>query len=284
MALRSALGTLAVAASLASAGAAAPGEVNTAQLNLNAVHGQRAEVRLGAGAEVYTIGAGDDGFGIFHNDRRVLSVSQAGAVRVHADSLEAESLAASGVTINGTPQWSMHSLDVFGPVTPDQAGWSNGKSTLECGGLMVLVGEKRPLEASFSKTFSGLPKHNQVRIQATVHFVDDWQSEVAYLKVGEHVVWTAGHDQRNGRGAINVCGSTTYPESRFSDTLDVSLPTSDGTLTVEFGSTLEVAASAHFGLSSLSLSLRNVPAPKEAVQAAQQAQDAQQAQNAQQTN
>lgn len=173
--------------------------------------------------------------------------------------------------LGGVPQWGMLSLDVFGAVQPDKAGWENGKDVMECAGLTVLVGQRNPLESSFAKTFAALPEHNQARVQGTVHFVDDWQGDTAYLKVDGQYVWTFSHDQRNSKGAINLCGSKTFPESRFSVPVDVAVPHTGANLRVEFGSTLEVGAQAHFGLSSLSLSVRGVPPPKPVVDAVAQA-------------
>lgn len=262
----------AAALSLPSLGLAAGGEpeINTAQLSLNAAHGQRAEVRLGTGQEVYTLGAGAKGFAISHNDRDVLTVSGDGEVTVRADVLQADTLTAANLVVGGVPQWRMASMDVFGAVSPADAGWENGKDTLQCAGLTLLVGQRNPLQSSFAKAFSALPEHNQVRVQATVHFVDDWQGDTAYLKVNGEYVWTFSHDQRNSKGAINLCGSATFPESRFSVPIDVALPHTGSALRVEFGSTLEVGAPAHLGLSSLSLSLRGTPPPKEVVQAVEQ--------------
>lgn len=93
-ALLCAAGLCAAAASAAAAAGTGAPEINTAQLSLNAAHGQRAELRLGTKEEVYAIGAGDAGFAITHNEREVLSVSSEGEVRVHADVLEADTLTA----------------------------------------------------------------------------------------------------------------------------------------------------------------------------------------------
>lgn len=43
-----------------------------------------------------------------------------------------------------------------------------------------------------TKTFT-LPAHTHVRVQARVHFIDNWQGESVYLKVGDNLVWTQSH-------------------------------------------------------------------------------------------
>jgi len=238
-------------------------QTTVSQLNIHAGDGQAAFVRFGMKTKTYSIGASHRGFYIQRGHHDVMSISPEGHVTVSTEVFSAENLVASSFSLAGVPQWTMASLDEFSATKPDKAGWFAGDTanpTVKCGGLEILTGPsgsaKVPNLDSFSKHFENLPKHSQVRIQATVHFIDDWQGETAYMKVNNHVVWTDSHDQRASRGQFNVCGNKHYPESRFSVPLDITLPHTGSKLKISFGSTLDKTAIAQFGMSSLTLSLR----------------------------
>jgi len=157
-------------------------------------------------------------------------------------------------------------LETFDGVDPAKAGWFAGDTsapTMKCSALTILTGprgnQKVPNVDSISKTYEKLPAHTQVRIQATAHFVDDFQGEMVYLKVDNNIAWTDTHDQRASRGQFSVCGSEVYPESRFSVPIDVTFSHSAPRLKVSFGSTLDNTAVAAFGISSFTLSIRDMP-------------------------
>jgi len=108
-------------------------------------------------------------------------------------------------------------------------------------------------------TFRNLPPHSQVRVTATVHFIDDWQGETAYLKLADGYVWTESHDQRNAAGKYSVCGNAAYPESRFTVPIDVVLPHHSNSLKLYFGNNVEDGSEARLGISSVSVYVRHVP-------------------------
>jgi hypothetical protein len=232
------------------------------QLNLAAQPGQRAEVRFGVDKQVYSMGADSSGFFVEHQDRPMLHINKQGEVHVKADVFAAQELAAGSLELAGVPQRSMVALELFNNGKPTSAGW-NTDQTISCAGLTILTGPRgsarNPAEPAMKKTYSDLPPHNQITFAGVAHFVDDFQDETVYMQVNEHYVWTASHDQRNSRGTFNVCGKTQYPESRFSVPFEVTLPHSDPTVTVAFGSTLEPGAEADFGISSMTVYLRTAP-------------------------
>jgi len=98
-----------------------------------------------------------------------------------------------------------------------------------------------------------------LRIAATVHFIDDWQGPTAYAKIDDHYIWTETVDQENGPGRINVCGSPTFPEVRFSVPIDVTIPHRKSNFSVTFGATMEEGSETRFGISSLAIYLRLSP-------------------------
>jgi len=254
---------------------AAESEMTLSQLNVKAAEGQAAVVHIGSGEHMYDMGVKDTGFFISHAGQDTLSIDNSGFVTVRSEVLTVESISAETLALGGVNQWQLSALELFNG-DPTKRGWFVGdtKSPLmNCSGLIILVGptgsQKVPNTDSISKTYEGLPPHNQARIQATAHFIDDWQGETAYMKIGNSIVWTDAHDQRASRGNFNVCGMK-YPDSKFSVPIDITIPHTGAQLKVSFGSTLDNTAMANFGISSLSVSLRSKPVkqPKASVKGA----------------
>lgn len=152
-------------------------------------------------------------------------------------------------------------LDVF-PSSTDVLDWkftkpatsSSVPTFLSCNGLNIV---QTPASGNaLTKTYKNLGSHQFIRIVATVHFVDDWQGETAYLKVNGQYVWTDAHDQRASASQISICGRSQYPESKFTSNVDVTLPHTTDELTIEFGSNMEAGNEAVFGISSIQIQTR----------------------------
>eukprot|EP00466_Bigelowiella_natans_P004838 jgi/Bigna1/135061/aug1.27_g9769 len=142
---------------------------------------------------------------------------------------------------------------------------------MSCGGVTILTKyptvkseddeeeefslQHREDDLTFSRTFA-IPRHHEmIRLVATVHFVDDWQGETAYLKVDGSIVWTQSHTERNSNQLMNICGKVRYPDSKFSVPIDVTIPHSSPSMKVTFGSNLRTDQ-ALFGLSSLAVYMK----------------------------
>lgn len=245
------------------------------ELNLKGHMNQAARINLGSGPSTYSMGVNPDGFfTVSHDGTDVFSASKTG---VETPNLIVGTMSAFDFVLAGQPQWRMVNLESFEPVREktnkkaagEQAkafvhtaptpvfGWTT-TNTINCAGLtMITQTDTQPL----AKLYTGLPAHSHVRITATAHFVDDWQGETAFLKVNDHIVWTESHEQRAGAGKINVCGSSVYPEGKFSVPIDVTLPYTGSTLKVVFGTNLDKGSDAHFGISSVALSVRSKEGP-----------------------
>lgn len=244
--------------------------ISMSQLNLNAGEDQPAFINFGQESRVYTVGAKKTGFFIEYQDEDLLSIDPKGNVVIRTDSVVMNALSTSSLIIEGVPQFSVYALESFDSMSPFEAGWFGGERntpTMNCSVFTILTGalysKKLPDMDSFSKHYEDLPDHDQIRLQATVHFVDDWQGESAYMKIDDHYVWTTSHDQRSARGSINVCGNGKFSESKFTVPIDVTLKHSGKKLKVSFGSTLDNTAIAAFGMSSLTVMLRSkAPAPQ----------------------
>jgi hypothetical protein len=239
-------------------------QMTMSQLNLNAGQEQAAQIRVGQGSHVYAVGAKKEGFFIEYQEEDIMSIDPEGNVVFRTDSLMARRLEADDLVLGKVPQFKMVALEMFARTSPVNSGWFAGDlntPTINCSGLVIVTGASGPQKVSgmdsYVKHYEALPPHDQVRIQATVHFIDDWQGETAYMKLGDSYVWTDSHDQRSSRGNFNVCGGK-YPDSKFTVPIDVTISHNADDLRVAFGSTLDQTAMAAFGMSSLTLSVRSL--------------------------
>jgi len=203
----------------------------------------------------YTMGVNKDGhFSIALEDQELLTISDTGRM-ISNSHLFAPSFISTNIIINGVPQWKLVTSEIvpFGRI-PKKYPLTYG-IVLACGGYNIVTTRSNYNHVVFS--VNDVPTHTQLRITATVHFVDDWQGETAWMKVNGHYMWTASHDQRGTGSKISICGSDVYPDSRFSQSIDVTFINTDFAIRVEFGDNLEEGAEAYFGLSSVTVYSRD---------------------------
>jgi len=137
-----------------------------------------------------------------------------------------------------------------GKKSEDRSGGWLYDDVIKCQGITML--SPKPGHTVGTK-YVGLPKHTQVRVTATVHFIDDWQGETAWLKLNDNILFTESHDQKNVAAKFSVCGSDLYPESRFAVPVDVTIKHKDRALTVAFGSNLDEGSDARFAISNVNV-------------------------------
>jgi hypothetical protein len=141
---------------------------------------------------------------------------------------------AEDIVLGGVKQWRLVRHEHF-----DQGaeGWSL-LQTSSCAGRDSFLGGHCHIGAGeVSKTFDKLPPHSQVRVTGRYHFIDNWQGETAFLKLGEKYAWSEHTSKNPDSLGIHMCGSEQYPERKMSTPIDVTMPHSDSFLQVAFGST-----------------------------------------------
>lgn len=113
-----------------------------------------------------------------------------------------------------------------------------------CGGINLLGGYGKLSKGKISKVFVNIPNHTEIRVKANFHFIDKWNNEMAYMKIGKDekekdfdFVWTDTHVQTDLDNAINICGNTTG-ESKFFSLIDVIVPHNSEKLVIEFGTNI----------------------------------------------
>lgn len=68
------------------------------------------------------------------------------------------------------------------------------------------------------KKFVNLGPHTAIMVEMMIHFIDQWEGELAYLQIGEDIVWTKSHNWCNTifnhrcmLNGVNVCEDA-YPD------------------------------------------------------------------------
>lgn len=134
-------------------------------------------------------------------------------------------------------------------------GWSRpAVSAASCGPDPMLVLAAAAGSAS-SKVYSGLPAHSHVRVQATVSFIDDWQQETAAIQLDGAFIWTEQHDEAAIPRGVDVCGSSTYSDSRIGVPVDITVPHTAASLTLGIMTTLPGVADAAMALDDVRVSV-----------------------------
>merc|ERR1711871_530660 len=81
-----------------------------------------------------------------------------------------------------------------------------------------------------------LPLHKEVRVRATIHFIDSWHGSVAMLRSGSELLWTESPPAApSGTLAVDMCGTSTEGDSGINKVVDVVFPHAGDALTLEFG-------------------------------------------------
>jgi hypothetical protein len=227
-------------------------------LSIQAGEENNAEFTLGSQSNPYSFtnrGKFSD-FIISYMGKPVLSTNKDNDIMLFPRSINAErGLNYTGdLKVRGIPQWRVVHEDDF-------TGWSNSTTT-ECAGIKMLGGYCQFGGGEVTKTFTDLPVHSTLRIQANYHFIDAWDTETAFMRINNgkdgmmQYIWTERYSAFSGNGGIDVCGGR-WPEGKFSVPIDVSIPHVEGSVKIGFGSTIEQdPCDESFGVSGVRILIR----------------------------
>merc|ERR1712176_191240 len=137
-------------------------------------------------------------------------------------------------------------------------GWSSNAVNSCDGENKHLAGHCNENEGEVTKTFTGLGEaHTHLRLKANYHFMDSWEGETAYAKLGNKVVWTESHDTRGMHDlGENLCGGE-HTDTKMSVAIDVTIPHTGDSIEVAFGALLdEHPCNESFGVDDVMISVR----------------------------
>lgn len=198
---------------------------------------------------------------VFSNVKRpILSINKNSDVMIFSNKINPQKgLVYTGdFKIRGVNQWKLIIEEDFSQI---EEGWSNNTIT-NCSGINMLGGYCQFSGGETVKTFNDIPDHQYLRIQATYHFIDAWDSESGFMKIDNgkegilEYAWIERYSAFQGSNGINVCGGR-WPEGKFSSPIDVVIPHKDNNITIAFGSTLEQdPCDQSFGVSGVKIYIK----------------------------
>ena len=196
-------------------------------------------------------------FTIKNSQSKVMAFNEAqNQIDIMTDILKTKNIQFDGELLyTNVPQWRLVINENFwSPPT----GWSlNEIST--CGGVYLLGGYAILSRGKLQKELTNLPAHTILRMTADFHYIDSWTGETAYaqLNIGPNkqneYVWTDRYDSAMAINSINVCGAR-CGEGKFTTKIDITVPHTDESIIVTFGSTVDQdPADQSWGISNLSI-------------------------------
>lgn len=236
---------------------------NLTSLSVVAGEFDDAELKLGCINDFYSfkMQGKDKSFLISNMNKPIIAITKDSDFLILTNNFEAKhGFSFSGdLKIRGIKQWKLFLEEDY---SEDKAkGWTKNVIT-ECGGIRMLGGYCQFGGGEFKKSFENLPPHNQIRIQATYHFIDAWDNEAGYMKVNNGrnndltYTWIERYSAFVGSNGINVCGGR-WPEGKLSSPIDVVLPHKNSNITIAFGSTIEQdPCDESFGVSGVRIYVR----------------------------
>ncbi len=235
---------------------------NMTSLDIQAGQGSEAEVKFGSLNNFYaftTRGPSKD-FIISNSQRPVFQVDKDSNIMLFSSILNA----GKGLTFKGDfkvrniPQWKLVVEENFSGVA---VGWTNNTIT-ECGGVRMLGGYCQFGGGEVFKVFNNLPSHSNLRIQATYHFIDAWDTESGFMRAnngkdGEmQYLWIERYSAFIGNHGINVCGGR-WPEGKFAAPIDVVIPHKAESIKIGFGASIEQdPCDESFGVSGIRIYIK----------------------------
>jgi len=174
---------------------------------------------------------------------------------------------ASDTFSNGTDGWSIVPVSVN-----DGAADVADLGTSKCGGAGNILGG--PCQTSYhtvEKVYSGLPNHAEIQITARVHFIDNWDDDTMWLKVGqpgtvsssapawaEEYTWCPQFFTFMCSHGVSVCGKGHYPD-RMSRLVTVTMQHTTPDLALQFGTDMKTETppcEASYGVSQITIEVR----------------------------
>lgn len=160
-------------------------------------------------------------------------------------------------------EWQLYFLDNFS--SGNKRGWQGaGTQALQCGPSREksLFFDCKSKVKYIVKKVKDLPKHSEVMVELNVHFLDQWEGEMAYLQINKDVVWTRAHNwchtifaHKCMKNGFNVCGRD-YPDM-IGHSVKFVYKHSGKDLVLKFGSNLKKdKCKATWGINNFMLYIR----------------------------
>jgi hypothetical protein len=154
--------------------------------------------------------------------------------------------------IGAQQQMAMAFLETFEESDHD---WTGAKVT-KCKSNSILGGHCSISKGEVTKTYTNLPAHDHLELNANFLFLDSWEGESAYAKIDNSFIWLDSYNSASAPKAENICGGPT-PEGRMNQPITAVVPHTGSSATVTFGSHLDAdPCTGSFGVDNVMLKVR----------------------------
>jgi len=168
---------------------------------------------------------------------------------------------------NGTDGWRIVPVAVS-----DGESDNEDLTTTACGGVgQVLGGHCATSYHTIEKTYTNLPNHAEVQITARIHFLDNWDDDTMWMKMGlpgtveqsppvwaEEYTWCPQFFTFMCNAGVSTCGQEHYPD-KMSRLVTVAMDHSAQDLQVQFGTNIREgtpACEVSYGISHITVEVR----------------------------
>lgn len=228
------------------------------EINGIVLQGEKPELLMDQPDHAVSIRLDGDKFELAHEGEVVFSSDSSSLNSLKAKTLQAEVLKVeSGYSLDNLKQWSLLDFEDFA----SPVGWSDDRVS-RCGINQLLGGYRLFSSGEVYKTFEGLPSHSNLKVHLTFHFIDAWTGEMAYLKanLGKNganvIIWSESYKAGQATNSVNVCGGH-YGEGQYATHIEVSIPHSNDSVKLTFGTTLDQdPGDESWGVSNMQLWIR----------------------------
>ena len=156
--------------------------------------------------------------------------------------------------------WHVSSSEGAAEVAERQSVAQNASLLSHCGdGNMFLGGHCRAGgEHELTKQWKALPPHSELRLSASVHFIDSWDGEAAYMSVDGRTVWTSAKEARQRPAGdasphISLCGDDRMADAVIGKKIDIVVPHSGASASIRSNVLDEHACDESFGVDDVAL-------------------------------
>lgn len=147
--------------------------------------------------------------------------------------------------VNTEKDWSLVYFEPF--ESGKTNGWEGSGILRSCGAGndFALFHNCQSKSQTLSKKIGVLPAHKELKIQLSFHFLDKWEGEQAYVKLGDHIIWAKTRNWCKNifaneclKKGVDVCGNS-YPDL-VGQLVSFSMLHKDREIDFEVGSSLPV--------------------------------------------
>ena len=192
---------------------------------------------------LFSLGLINNKLTLNNNKNKFIEIDTDKSVNLSASILSLNSIKSNGaIKFNNVDQWKLILHDNFSK-NFTSLNWNHDKITT-CRKYNIMGGNCQTSNKELVKEIVNIPEHNQIRIEASYHFIGLWDSQTGYLKLDNlnnrknepKYVWTYRCKISKNKSSVSVCP---YNTCKMGSPVDITVGHSESTIKLIFGSSLD---------------------------------------------